>query len=235
MFGLGYAKKGLEVAGFIEEDVVEEVLEEAPSLTTIKGPSKVTGTQLGPVKPFVKDPQQDYNHLVELFGVLGEPTKYIKCSCPGCEHEEEGLHSEYSSTAMDMTVACSECGHEDEFAEFYDETVTRFQTSRTPTMFEIFITLTNYDSNKYDPDDDYLEESLSGIRDSALKYYAILSGKAEIEHPGDRYGPMFLNHKGDYVVKHGHGWSSQVDDLIHFGKVKSLQTVRNQVEVDEDE
>lgn len=235
MFGLGYAKKGLEVAGFIEEDVVEEVLEEAPSLTAIEGPSKVTGIQIGPIKPFVKDPQQDFNHLVELFGVLGEPIKYIVCSCPECDHVEKGLHSEFSSTAMDTTVACSECGYEDEFAEFYDETVTESSTSREPSLYEIMLTVGNHDMADWDPESVFDLNHAKRVREVALKYYAILSGKAEIEHPGDRYGPIFLNQNGDYIVKHVHGWHSQVDDLTYFGKVKSLQVVRNQVEVDEDE
>lgn len=235
MFGLGYAKKGLEVAGFIEEDVVEEVVEKSPSLITPAGPSKVAGTQLGPIKPFVKDPQQDFNHLVELFGVLGEPTKYIKCSCPECGHEEEGLHSDYSSTAMDMTVACDACGREDEFAEFYDETVTRFKTTRNPSLYEIMLTIGNFDPNDYDEDDNWCKEYLTKVRAIALKYYAILSDKAEIEHPGDRYGPILINSDGDYVVKHSHGWNSRVDDLQFFGKIKSLQAVSQQAEVDDDE
>lgn len=228
MFGLGKAAAkasdfalGTEFSDQYEyQPEVEEQLAPTPA-----APIVVTAKQVGIVKPFVKDPQRDFNHLVELFGVLGEPTKYIICSCPECGYEEKGLHSEFSSTAMDEIVACSDCGHDDEFAEFYDRTITEFTTSRHPTLHEIVITVGDNDPEDYDLEDSYYKEYFERVRTGALKYYAILSGKAEVEHPGGEYGPVELDRSGAYLVKHKRGWSSRVDDLKYFGMIKSLQAV----------
>lgn len=240
MFGLGKAAAKVSDATF-GTDFSAEVAEQLEEVTNQynekvkEKPIVLTAKQMGSVKPYVKDPQTDFNNLVELFGVLGEPVKYILCSCPECDHEEKGLHSQYSSTAMDMTVACSECGYEDEFAEFYDSTVSEFETSRKPTLLEIIMTVGVNDVDDFDEDDEYHREFAEKLRRMALKYYAILSGKAEPEHPGDRYGPITLSETGNYVVKHSHGWFSGVDDLRYFGVIKSLQQVSSQIESDDNE
>lgn len=230
MFGLGKAAAKASDAAFGTDFSTEEVAEQLEEVTTqyyqkVEEPVRLTAVQVGPVKPYVKDPQADFNHLVELFGVLGEPTKFIVCSCPNCDHEERGLHSAYSSTAMDQIVACSNCEYEDEFAEFYDETVTDFQTSRNPTLSEIVLTIGTYSEEEYDLDESYVQEHLSEVRQKVLKYYAILSGKEEIEIGSNFEGPMFLNHSGVWVVKHKRGWHDHVRDLRFFGQIKSLQAV----------
>lgn len=237
MFGLGKAAAKVSDVAFgtdfseDERDFSAEVQEQlAPEPTP---PVTVTAKQIGIVKPFVKDPQQDYNHLVELFGVLGESEKYIVCSCPECGHVEKGLYNHFSSTVMDTDITCSVCGYEDEFAEFYDLTLSEFQTSRQPSLREVCMTVSSDRLDNFDEDDENCQDYFENVRSTLLKYYAILSGKDKPDHAGEQFGPIFLNESGNYVMKHAHGWDNRVDDLMYFGKIKSLQAVNQESSEDE--
>jgi len=229
MFGLGKAAAkasdfalGTEFSDQYEyQPEVEEVQSSKPA-----APITVTAKQMGIVKPFVKDPQQDFNHLVELFGVIGESNKYIKCSCPDCGYEEEGLHSSFSSTSMDAEVVCSSCGYEDEFAEFYDETITRLSTSRTPSEDEIRATIGRH-----------------GTLEKALDYYALLAGvsnKVPVYHT-DLINAGYNEDEGNWQVHCGEGCKAR--DCVctnttmnnMFGKVKSLQAVNAAASSDDED
>ena len=229
MFGLGKAAAkasdfalGTEFSDqYADQPEVEEVQSSKPV-----APIVVTGKQIGIVKPFVKDPQRDFNHLVELFGVIGEAQKYIKCSCPECGYEEEGLHSSFSSTAMDAEVVCSSCGYGDEFAEFYDETVTRLSTSRTPSDDELHATIGRY-----------------ATLEVALDYYALLAGvsnKVPVYHT-DLINAGYDEEEGKWNVHCGEGCKErdcQCRNTVMnkmFGKVKSLQAVNAAASSDDED
>lgn len=206
---------------YADQPEVEEVQSSKP-----EAPITITAKQMGIVKPFVKDPQRDFNHLVELFGVIGESQKYIKCSCPECGYEEEGLHSSFSSTAMDAEVVCSSCDYEDEFAEFYDETITRLSTSRTPSEDEIRATM-----------------GRSIELETALDYYALLAGVSKkvpldnVDHINAGYDEdegRWLIHCGERCKERNCQCSNYAMNLM-FGKVKSLQAVNAAASSNDDE
>lgn len=224
MFGLGIAKKGLEVAGILDE--AEEVIQEEPVPVEPEKPITIIAKQVGPVKPFVKDPQKDLNHLVELFGIIEGTDKYVQCSCPKCGYVESALHSDVSSLTMDTEVVCSECGYEEEFADFYDETVERFKTSREPTDDECWSIISGH-----------------AEKNSLLEYYAYLTGFKK-DPPIDSINSDALDagmdektgrwyiHCSQRCLQSSCSCNNSTMNTM-FGNIQSLQSVNNMNKVSE--